>query len=1007
MRKFLTLFAALFASLSIWAATIVNLPTDLTELERGYSYSFAVPASGIIQGDKIYFSSYDEKIEDKKINPYRTAFVFKPAVSVNLAISFGSTTTSKRTNTATVYEINEKLFEVYEGTGDGWLGAYIMNNASEEDLKGFWKTNGVTRESSGNILLAGDSAKILTGYVVKEGLHGSAKATHTTDVPNKDAAVVDTIQGDGSDFVFEAGKAYLIFSTVSSSGGLFLNYIDVIASCTPAATALALDADKKTDIVVGDEITFSTTGGNGGDVTIAGKNGETISENKWTATKGEHTFVATQEVKDGVCGNSVELKLTVVSNDPVTSATISGKTSAVIGEEVELTCVAAEATAFQWYKDNAKIDGATEATYKFTPDAKGSFVFFCEASNKNNTEPVKSNELTINVTEVCGELIKATTQQEVTGVVGGTVDTNLSKSDSRKIDSNKYFGISLAAGTFAEGDVFVMNITKAAGATMGTMKLYADKDGTEKLFESSEIGVEGENSWELPAEVAGKSSLYVRRGDGNDWNPTFSYVAVNRPCDDGEAKLNVSPASVELAATAKNNGKAEAKVKFTGRHLAAGTYNLALTEVVGLSVNPTSVTVDADGKLAAEVTVAFESEQDVLGANGELSLTIGELSKKVDITYSANLKKTYAKAIDIEQLILDNGVNFDIQGELTKRGFDFASLSGLDSLNSAKDNNNEPYLGLKIKTAGGFIGCWLKEDATVEVKFGHVDADVKFIANGAELTKTPAELADPFTYKAEGGDAYIELRTTTGGTVVVKHITFEGGAPLSNDVTLNWLKIEDKAVTADENKVYAYQVPVDFKESDLTVTFELHDANAMADKKSPFLASVPEFGATAPIDTKLTVTAEDGETKAEYIIRVSRVAPSTEASIKELKIDGKVIAENDGKFEYEVAFDSKQTEVEVAFILADKATADRDNPFKVAVPDNPDMGATQAVIKVTAEDKVTTKEYKVIVTRAEEPQQGIDSVQASEINSQKVIRNGQLFILKNGVLYNAQGAIMR
>ena len=775
--------------------------------------------------------------------------------------------------------------------------------------------------------------------------------------------------------------------------------------CTAPATALVLDADKKIDVVVGDEITFSTTGGNGGDVTIEGKDGETITDNKWTATKGEHTFIATQEVKDGVCGNSVELKLTVVSNDPVTAATISGKTSAVIGEEVELTCVAAEATSFQWYKDNAKIDGATEATYTFTADAKGSFVFFCEASNKNNTEPVKSNELTINVTEVCGMLIKATHKSgksadiDPASVIGGTADKN-TQDDGKLGKNGHYFGVKLASGIFLAGDEVVIVASTLNDATAAT--IYSDK-GTNLLGSAAFDEGTLTATFELPSD---EEAVYVYR-TSSSCNPAIASITVNRPCDDGEAKLNVSPASIELAATAKNNGKAEAKVKFTGKHLTAGTYNLVLTEVTGLSVNPTSVTVDADGKLAAEVTVAFESAVDVLGANGELSLTIGELTKKVDIAYSANLKKTYAKSIDIEQLVLDNGVNFDIQGELTKRGFDFASLSGLDSLNSAKDNNNEPYLGLKIKTAGGFIGCWLKEDATVEVKFGHVDADVKFIANGAELTKTPAELADPFTYKAEGGDAYIELRTTTGGTVVVKHITFEGGAPLSNDVTLNWLKIEDKAVTADENKVYAYQVPVDFTETDLTVTFELHDANAMADKKSPFLASVPEFGVTAPIDTKLTVTAEDGETKAEYIIRVSRVAPSTEASIKELKIDGKVIAENDGKFEYEVAFDSKQTEVEVAFVLADKATADRDNPFKVAVPDNPDMGATQAVIKVTAEDKVTTKEYKVIVTRAEEPQQGIDSVQASDAGVQKVIRDGQLFILKNGVLYNAQGAIMR
>ena len=965
MRKFLTLFAALFASLSIWAG--VTVFTEASQVTTDGSYT-------------IYGSNSSASNQANVIFP-------DPAAETG----FPAGTQSEGT-----------YYSKISGTSD--LGAKLAEN-KRVAVKGLAKGDQITvywfaTNTTNTTLTLSYATASNKGAKLYDGETQNPVVSKTIYVSQLPALTDDDIDKIVNGYAESEGLAY-----ISSNNAIYVYAVKIAASCEAPAEALVFDADKKVDIIVGDEITFSTTGGNGGDVTIAGKDGETITENKWTATKGEHTFIATQEVKDGVCGNSVELKLTVVSNDPVTAATISGKTSAVIGEEVELTCVAAEATSFQWYKDNAKIDGATEATYTFTADAKGSFVFFCEASNKNNTEPVKSNELTINVTEVCGMLIKATHKSgksadiDPASVIGGTADKN-TQDDGKLGKNGHYFGVKLAAGQFLEGDEVIIVADTLYGGNTAT--IYSDKGSN--LLGSADFDAGSRTAtFELPSDA---EAVYVYR-TSPACNPGIASITVNRPCDDDEAKLNVSPASIELAATAKNNGKAEAKVKFTGRHLAAGTYNLALTEVEGLSVNPKSVTVDADGKLAAEVTVAFESAVDVLGANGELSLTVGELTKKVDIAYSANLKKTYAKAIDIEQLILDNGVNFDIQSELTKRGYDFASLSGLDSLNSAKDNNNEPYLGLKIKTAGGFIGCWLKADATVEVKFGHVDADVKFIANGAELTKTPAELADPFTYKAEGGDAYIELRTTTGGTVVVKHITFEGGAPLSNDVTLNWLKIEDKAVTADENKVYAYQVPVDFTETDLTVTFELHDANAMADKKSPFLASVPEFGATAPIDTKLTVTAEDGETKAEYIIRVSRVAPSTEASIKELKIDGKVIAENDGKFEYEVAFDSKQTEVEVAFVLADKATADRDNPFKVAVPDNPDMGATQAVIKVTAEDKVTTKEYKVIVTRAEEPQQGIDSVQASEINSQKVIRNGQLFILKNGVLYNAQGAVMR
>ena len=775
--------------------------------------------------------------------------------------------------------------------------------------------------------------------------------------------------------------------------------------CTQPTNPLVLKASKTADIVVGDEITFTAEGGNEADVAISGKNGETVAEGKWTAVKGEHTFIATQDVKDGVCGNTVELKLTVISNDPVTKAEISGKTSAVVGEEVTLTCTAAEATTFQWYKNGTKIDGATAAEYTFTADAKGALVFACEASNKNNTEPVKSADFTVNVTELCGMLIKAVHKNKNTAdidpesKVGGTADKNTQ--DNGKLGSNgHYFGVKLATGKFLEGDEVVIVASKLEGGNTAT--IYADKG--EKFLGSADFDENKIASFELTADA---DAIYVYR-TSSACNPTIESITVNRPCDDGTAVLKVNPETIELEATAKNAGKAEAAVTFSGKHLTAGTYNLALTEVKGLSVSPKSVTVDADGKLNAQVTVTFASEEDVESSSAELGLTIGELTKKVAITCSASMKKVFAKSVEIDTLVSNYGKNFAILEEMAKLGYD-CSGSGmtLDSLDSSKPSDNEPYLGLKIKKADASIGFWMKPEVTVSIKFGKVSADVKFIANGAEQTKTPTDLESPFEYTAGAQDTYLEFRTTSGDAVVVKKIMFEGGAPLNNDATLKSLKIDDKEVKA-ENNIYAYEVPVEFAETELMVEFELNDPNAYADKKSPFLAAVPAAGAD-PIDTKLTVTAEDGTTKVEYTIRISHAtAPkNTDATIKELKINDQQIAEKDGVFAYEVEFDSKLAEVEVSFVLNDpKATADRENPFKVAVPTSPEMGATQAVIKVTAEDGIVTKDYKVTITRAEEKKEGVENV-ADGAKAGKIIENGQLVIIKNGIRYNAQGAALR
>ena len=45
--------------------------------------------------------------------------------------------------------------------------------------------------------------------------------------------------------------------------------------------------------------------------------------------------------------------------------------------------------------------------------------------------------------------------------------------------------------------------------------------------------------------------------------------------------------------------------------------------------------------------------------------------------------------------------------------------------------------------------------------------------------------------------------------------------------------------------------------------------------------------------------------------------------------------------------------------------------------------------------------------QAFEPTQGIENIQPSEVHTQKVIRDGQVLIIRNGVVYNAQGAIVK
>lgn len=242
--------------------------------------------------------------------------------------------------------------------------------------------------------------------------------------------------------------------------------------------------------------------------------------------------------------------------------------------------------------------------------------------------------------------------------------------------------------------------------------------------------------------------------------------------------LNVDKEEVSVAVTAAAPS-AEAVVKFTGKNLAAGEYALNVPNVADLTVSPTSVTVGEDGKLNAQVTITYASTVDVAAASTAISLTIGELSKSVTVNYSAVLAKQYLNAsLNIEQLVLDNGINYSITDAFAAANIEYANIDQLDSLNDEKTNRNYPYLGLKLKKADAKLACWLQAGHSVKVRFGNVGADFLVRANGVEQTMTNA-LANatvesavelPFTATE---DTYIEIICNSTKTLVIKQIMLD------------------------------------------------------------------------------------------------------------------------------------------------------------------------------------------------------------------------------------------
>jgi len=350
-----------------------------------------------------------------------------------------------------------------------------------------------------------------------------------------------------------------------------------------------------------------------------------------------------------------------------------------------------------------------------------------------------------------------------------------SDKDFVEIDGHKYYKFSSEdsyvqlilnnGDKFAEGDV--VTITVAANQEKKVSLAFGSASGNKTSEANVSNTVAGEVSRELvAADIEADGSIKVFRA-GNSNLRVCSFTATRESSTD--PVLNVSPAEVTLELTAAKLSDV-AYVHFGGKNLTPGVYPISVPDLDGLRLDPSNVTVGDDGKLNEDVAIAYSSEVDVEANSTEIKLEIGELEAKVTVNYSASFAKNYlSKSVNIEQLVLDNGVSYDIASEFASANIEFENINALDSLNDEKDLRNEPYLGLKLKTQGAYVACWLPEGSTIRVKFGFVAETVIGSINGQIEEFTPAFLAEPLEFTAPT-DCYMKLSTSSSKTVVIKQI---------------------------------------------------------------------------------------------------------------------------------------------------------------------------------------------------------------------------------------------
>ena len=168
--------------------------------------------------------------------------------------------------------------------------------------------------------------------------------------------------------------------------------------------------------------------------------------------------------------------------------------------------------------------------------AAGTFYYFCAITEEGCAVIANSDVATITVTDkdaIC--LIKVATtggtNKTVTGLYAGDGDVNLSS--SKKMDTDKYIGFTLDGTTLQAGDRINVHTTTAANTEGSHIIFYDNMTDKNELYETGEIGGTGDNIFTINAAMVGHASAYVYRSSSDNahkWNGYVDYIEVTRAC---------------------------------------------------------------------------------------------------------------------------------------------------------------------------------------------------------------------------------------------------------------------------------------------------------------------------------------------------------------------------------------------------------------------------------------------------------------------------------------------
>lgn len=205
----------------------------------------------------------------------------------------------------------------------------------------------------------------------------------------------------------------------------------------------------------------------------------------------------------------------------------------------------------------------------------------------------------------------------------------------------------------------------------------------------------------------------------------------------------------------------------------------------GSAIEPTVTVKNGETELALNTDYTVEYSNNVEAGTATVTVTgEGNYTGTATATFNIVAPVNYSTSVNIEQLTLDNGVKYDITKDFINSYIEYASINALDTLNDLENKamRNEPYLGLKLKTAGAYIKVMVKKGSTLNAKLGAVKEALGVSINGtAQEAIAATDEGTTYSYEATDADAEVVFTTASNKTVVFKQIMID--EPLA-DITL-------------------------------------------------------------------------------------------------------------------------------------------------------------------------------------------------------------------------------